>query len=56
MDVYRIAVWNMAKIPLVFTMGVWVADVGFLINSKYILHQDLQRSLSTLVTPQVQYG
>jgi len=27
-----IAVWNMAKIPLVITMGVWVADVGFLIS------------------------
>ncbi len=33
----RIAVWNMAKIPVVITMGVWVADVAFLISGKYVL-------------------
>lgn len=27
-----IAVWNMARIPFVITMGVWVADVAFLIS------------------------
>ncbi len=33
----RIAVWNMAKIPFVITLGVWVADVAFLISGKYVL-------------------
>jgi hypothetical protein len=51
----RIAVWNMAKIPFVITMGVWVADVAFLISGKYIL-QITKESLLTLVIPQVQYG
>jgi hypothetical protein len=51
----RIAVWNMAKIPFVITMGVWVADVAFLISSKYIL-RITKEFLLTLVIPQVQYG
>ena len=51
----RIAVWNMAKIPFVITMGVWVVDIGFLISGKYIL-QITKEYLLTLVIPQVQYG
>ena len=32
----RIAVWNMAKIPLVITVSVWVVDVAFLISGKHM--------------------
>lgn len=51
----RIAVWNMAKIPFVITIGVWLADVAFLISGKYILQIMKEYPLS-LVIPQVQYG
>jgi hypothetical protein len=51
----RIAVWNMAKIPFVIAMGVWVADVAVLITGKYIL-QSTKEYLLTMVIPQVQCG
>lgn len=48
----RIAVWNMAKIPFVITMSVWVVDVAFLISGEYIL-QIMKEYLLSLVMPQV---
>ena len=51
----RIAVWNMRKIPFVITIGVWAADVAFLISCKYVL-QIMKEYFLTLVIPQAQHG
>jgi hypothetical protein len=33
----RIAIWNKQKVVFAFAMGLWVADVSFLIDGMYLL-------------------
>lgn len=34
----RLAIWNTQKIVVVIAMCIWVADIAFFMNSKYLLH------------------
>jgi hypothetical protein len=33
----RIAIWNKDKIVSAISMVIWIADIGMLINGKYLL-------------------
>jgi hypothetical protein len=51
----RTAVWNREKAIILIAMGVWVTDVGFLINGDY-LYQSLEVFLTSTVISQVPHG
>lgn len=51
----RIAIWNKQKFVFAFAMGLWVADVSFLIDGMYLL-QIIGKWLVNLVILQVPCG
>jgi hypothetical protein len=51
----RIAIWNRDKIIIGISMAVWIADIGFQINGKYLL-QIIGEFLVNPVISQVSQG
>jgi hypothetical protein len=51
----RVAIWNREKIIILLAMGVWVADVVFLLNGEYLL-PIIEVFLTGSVILQVSYG
>jgi hypothetical protein len=50
-----IAIWNTQKIVVIVAMGIWVTDIAFFMNGKYLL-QVMGEPLLNLVISQASYG
>jgi multisubunit Na+/H+ antiporter MnhG subunit len=51
----RMAIWNREKIIILIAIGVWLTDVGFLVNGEYLLLIK-EVFLTNPVISQVAYG
>jgi hypothetical protein len=53
----RMAIWNREKIVILLAIGVWLTDVGFLVNGEYLLLVPIKEVfLTNPVISQVAYG